>query len=171
MNDRHPNEESLPWYRHRWPWILMAGPVAVVIAGVFTAYLAIVSNDGLVEDDYYKKGLAINQTSARDQRAAQLGLRAELMGDAGQLPVRLFLRAAGTASLPGELRLRLVHPTRAGIDQDVLLKADGGGLYSGQLKAATSGRWHVVVEDNGREWRLTGVWTIGKDPVLRIPAG
>ena len=168
---RDRNEAQKPWYRHRWPWILMAGPGAVVVAGLFTAYLAIKSNDGLVEDDYYKKGLAINQLSARDERARQLGLHAELMGGAGQLPVRLFLRASGGASLPAELRLRLVNPTRAGTDQDVMLKSDGNGLYSGQLKAAASGRWNVVVEDLNREWRLTGEWMIGKDPVLRIPAG
>ena len=29
-----------PWYREPWPWILMAGPAAVVIAGLFTAWLA-----------------------------------------------------------------------------------------------------------------------------------
>ena len=43
---------SLPWYRHPWPWILMSGPFVVVVAGVITLYLAVVSDDGLVDDDY-----------------------------------------------------------------------------------------------------------------------
>ena len=41
---------SKPWYREPWPWILMAGPAIVVVAGIATAWLAVRSNDGLVED-------------------------------------------------------------------------------------------------------------------------
>jgi hypothetical protein len=37
---------STPWYRHRWPWLLMLGPAIVVIAGVATLALAIVTDDG-----------------------------------------------------------------------------------------------------------------------------
>ncbi len=31
---------SKPWYRHRWPWILMAGPAIVIVACIITIYLA-----------------------------------------------------------------------------------------------------------------------------------
>ena len=48
MNDKDTTER--PWYCHRWPWFLMAGPFVVVIAGIVTTYLAIRSNDGLVAD-------------------------------------------------------------------------------------------------------------------------
>jgi len=30
------NEPVQPWYRHRWPWLLMAGPLAVLVAGFIT---------------------------------------------------------------------------------------------------------------------------------------
>eukprot|EP01036_Dinobryon_divergens_P015550 gene15550-21074_t len=46
---------SAPWYRHRWPWLLMAGPVAVIIAGLVTAWVAFTGADALVVDDYYKQ--------------------------------------------------------------------------------------------------------------------
>ena len=26
--------DNQPWYKHRWPWILIAGPATVVVAGV-----------------------------------------------------------------------------------------------------------------------------------------
>jgi len=67
-----------PWYREPWPWLLMAGPVAVIFAGIATVWLAVVSSDGLVVDDYYKQGLAINQTLERGALAARLGYRGEL---------------------------------------------------------------------------------------------
>lgn len=39
-----------PWYRHRWPWILMAGPAAVVVASIVSAILAAATADPLVTD-------------------------------------------------------------------------------------------------------------------------
>lgn len=55
-------QSSSPWYREPWPWLLMAGPLIVIIAGLVTAWLAVTSSDGLVTDDYYKKGLAAGET-------------------------------------------------------------------------------------------------------------
>ena len=34
----------LPWYRHRWPWLLMLGPFVVVVAAAITLWLAVRSN-------------------------------------------------------------------------------------------------------------------------------
>jgi hypothetical protein len=51
--------DKKPWYKEPWPWILMAGPVIVIVAGVITAWLAVISNDGLVSDDYYKQGMGL----------------------------------------------------------------------------------------------------------------
>ena len=51
----------------------MAGPFAVIVAGLFTAWLAVTRADPLVVDNYYKEGLAINQVIARDQAAARAG--------------------------------------------------------------------------------------------------
>lgn len=147
----------------------MAGPFIVVVAGLLTAYLAVKSNDGLVDDDYYKQGLAINKVSERDQKARVQGLQAEVMlgTDGGQ--VRILLRGKPDFVLPDRLKLRIVHPTRGGSDQTVLLRADGGGAYSAKLNARLSGRWHIALEDEAGQWRLTGSWDLEKDPVLRLP--
>ena len=93
------------WYREPWPWLLMAGPAIVIVAGFYTLWLAVRSDDGLVADDYYKRGLAINQTLLRAQRAEQLTLRARVEPgvDGGQVRVTV----TGGAALPPALRLRL----------------------------------------------------------------
>lgn len=161
------SEITQPWYRHPWPWILMLGPFVVVVAGVITTYLAVKSNDGLVDDDYYKQGLAVNQLTARDQLAVRLGLQAEVMQNADDGKVRVLLR--GNTVLPEQVRLRAVHPTRAGIDQAVLMRADGAGSYSGKFATPLKGRWHIALEDGKSEWRLTGEWIIEKNASLRLP--
>ena len=163
-------ENSQPWYRHRWPWILMAGPFIVVVAGFITAYLAVTSNDGLVDDDYYKQGLSVNKVTARDQKASGLGLQADLMRSTEGQQIRILLRANSGVALPDALKLRLVHPTRGGGDQSILLRADGGGSYSGQLAAPLAGRWHIALEDSKSEWRLTGDWAIEKNAALHLPS-
>jgi hypothetical protein len=144
---------AVPWYRERWPWILMAGPAIVVVAGLFTAWLAIRSDDGLVVDDYYKQGLAINQTLGRSDAAGRLGMAAELRLTDGRIRVLL-----GGAAGPGALTLRLVHPTRSGTDQSLALAATAPGVYEGWLPPLQPGRWHVLLE--ARDWRLTGDWVL-----------
>ena len=49
-------DATKPWYRHPWPWILMAGPAIVVVAGVATAVIAVKTADGLVGEDGARQG-------------------------------------------------------------------------------------------------------------------
>ncbi len=149
-----------PWQREPWPWILMAGPATVVVAGLFTAWLAVRSDDGLVVDDYYRQGLAINKILSRSEAAARRGIRAELHLADGR--VRVLLSGAGD----GALTLQLAHPTRAGMDQSVSLTMVQPGVYEGRLKPTQPGRWHVVLERSG--WRLAGAWTLPAAQVLTL---
>lgn len=143
-----------PWYREPWPWLLALGPFIVVIAGIYTAYLAIVSNDGLVTDDYYKKGLAVNQTIASSEHARKLGLTVGVRMTEGGFVARLA--AADQAfAMPPLLVLTLSHPTRAGLDQSLVLRREGDA-YAGQLRLPKSGHWLVLVEDETKSWRLMG---------------
>jgi uncharacterized protein len=142
------------WYREPWPWLLMSGPCAVIIAGFFTLWLAVKSDDGLVADDYYKRGLAINQTLSRAARAEQLALTARVEFRAESRHVRAVVN--GTGTLPTTLRLRLVHPTQAAADEMIELQAMGAGTYEGTVAGGPAGRGVVVLEDAARTWRLAG---------------
>ena len=154
----HDPQQSGPWYREPWPWLLMSGPAVVVIAGFVTAYIAVANDDPLVVDNYYKEGLAINRVIERDRAAADRGYRAQVLFSEDHSRVRVHL--AGTdANLPEALVLRLVHPTRAAEDRTVTLRSAQAGWYEGamdQLGAAP--RWDVQLEGGQRDWRLTGQW-------------
>jgi hypothetical protein len=144
-----------PWYREPWPWILMAGPAAAVVAGAVTLALAIGSSDGLVAEDYYKQGLAVNQQLAREQKARALGVHGELVvatPAGGALRVELQGRIAAGE----DLVLILSHPTRAGLDQRVRLTGAGNGVYAGRIDALAAGRWHAIVESAAGQWRVRG---------------
>lgn len=157
---------ALPWYRHRWPWLLMLGPFVVVVAAAITLWLAIRSNDGLVVDDYYKQGLAINQVTSRDRRAAELDLRGEVSLDAGRQLLRVALSRGKLTEMPGALLLKLSHPTRGGLDQSFQLERDNSGGYSAGITGNLAGRWYVTLEDAAREWRLSATWDYAQQPAL-----
>jgi hypothetical protein len=157
-----------PWYRETWPWLLMAAPAAAVVMGIVMVVLAVRTDDGLVVDDYYKRGLAINQVLDREARAAALGLEASLAFSPERDRVRLVL--AGRAVPGAGATLRLVHPTRAGHDQVVALARGAGGILEGTLKPPSPGAWWLVLEDSGREWRLAGEWRTTEARVTLRPA-
>lgn len=161
-----------PWYREPWPWLLMAGPAAVIVAGAVTIWMAVASSDGLVAEDYYKRGLAINQTLQREAFAAQLGLRAEVRFSGDGRQVELMLQAREDAVLPEALQLRVVHPTRDGRDARVLLRRAAAGSYQGTGPARTAGRWLLVLEDQQAVWRLDGAVVLpDQDKATLAPAG
>jgi hypothetical protein len=162
-------QTPLPWYRQRWPWLLMAGPAIVVVAGFVTLWLAISSNDGLVADDYYKRGLGINRTLERSERAAALGLVAVVDLDAsGAVQVMLTSTVPGLEAAPAQVRLTLLHPTRAGADRRIDLSRGPDGAYRGQAGVLPPGRWRVGVETDN--WRLPTVEIEGELRAVRITA-
>lgn len=142
-----------PWYRETWPWLLMLGPGIAVIAGFITLWLAITSFDGLVADDYYKKGLGVNQDLSRRQRAVQLGITARLEHDA---PARK-VRATVTGEAPRMLNLRFTHPTRAGQDVRVEIMQIAQGQYEGTLLLPAQSKWNIELSSS--DWAIDGEWS------------
>ncbi|QEL64299.1 hypothetical protein OTERR_08230 [Oryzomicrobium terrae] len=161
MSELSLRTSGKPWFREPWPWLLMAGPLLVIVAGVITVWLAIKSDDGLVADDYYKRGLAVNQDIGRDRRAGELGLNAEVAFSEDRLRLHVRLAQRANEVLPPSINLTLVHPTRRGQDQLVPLTLESKGTYVGSLQEAiapASGKRHLTLEDPEASWRLVGEW-------------
>jgi hypothetical protein len=53
---------SQPWWKFGHVWLVVSGPLIVVIAAFFTLYLAIAIPDPVVAADYYRQGIEINKT-------------------------------------------------------------------------------------------------------------
>lgn len=156
-----------PWYREPWPWILMSGPAAVVVAGIATIWIAASGADGLVAEDYYRQGLGVNRVLALETAAAARGIGATVDPAGGELRVTL----RGGHGAPAALFVDFAHATRAGHDVRVRLAPLGADVYAGGLPEAVPGRWRVSIEDPQRSWRLAATWsgareafTIGAQP-------
>ena len=143
--------ESTPWYRQFWPWVLIALPGTVVIASLVTIGIALDQPDGLVVDDYYKEGLAINRLIARDEAAARYAMAAELTLQESFGTVRL---SGEPTQMPAALTLRVLHATMDGQDQIVQLVPTADGRFTAPIEPMGPGRWDIQIEAD--DWRLTG---------------
>ena len=65
-----PSEQvpCAPWWRFGHVWLLIAGPVSVVAAGVVTGWIAVRGQDPVIDSNYYQNGLRINQQLARPDK-------------------------------------------------------------------------------------------------------
>lgn len=157
-----------PWYAEPWVWLMITFPLLAVIGGIITIYLAVSTSDGLVVDDYYNRGKAINLDLARDRAAAGYGLQAQIDIDLQHNRVYLQLQAAADI-LPDVVQLSLLHPTRAGHDQVLLLQRAADGGYSGAVDELTRGNWYLQLEAG--DWRLSGSMQVPAEaPVVLLPA-
>lgn len=158
------------WYRVPFVWLLIALPATAVVVGFTMLGLAIYSDDGLVEDDYYRKGKEINRVLARDQAAARHGLGSTLAFDTARQELQVQLTARQGVKLPEQVELRFLHATRAGLDRNMLLPRNSDGAYRAPLLPLAPGHWNLQLA--AQDWRLTGsVYVPGAQKIVIRPAG
>lgn len=182
---------SIPWYRQRWPWLLMLGPAIVVVAGVYTGWLAFTRQDALVVDDYYKEGKTINRDLRRDREASRQGVAIELNYVAASGKLNGVVRTNATAevptqgrgrgeeklpvsvspqALPPALTLQLLHPTLPEKDLRLVLYPMADGRFSVAVPALDQARWRILIEDGKRNWRLHGNLTLPQQTQITLRA-
>jgi len=153
MSKANPYEDKA-WYQNPMVWMVIFFPAAAVVFGISTIFIAIESDDGLVVDDYYKKGLEINQVIDHDRKAKELGLSAMVEANAQNGQIHLKLAAKTDYQFPQELTFKLIHRTIAGYDQVTTLTKVGADEYQGFLKPPiVEGRWNIQVLSKNT-WRL-----------------
>lgn len=147
-----------PWYREPFVWLILGIPGTAVLMGIAMVVLAVRSDDGLVVDDYYRQGLAINRELRRDEIAEHQGLEAVVRLERSKHRVEVQLTARAGFSYPDDISLRFLHSTRAGFDTQTRLHRQGAGAYRGTLPELVPGRWHLLMEAD--DWRLLESLTV-----------
>ena len=141
-----------PWFREPWVWLLIALPASAVFGGIVTIWIAVKSDDGLVQDDYYKYGMEINKTLERDKAAVQYDLVANIKMSEAQKNIQISLEANDKFISPATIKLSFLHPTIKGQDQILVFHSTGKNIYAGLLPALISGNWYLQIEAD--DWRL-----------------
>jgi len=165
---RYPDSDHPePWYRQFWPWFLILLPSLSVIGSIVTIVIATNSPHAMVVDDYARIGLATHAKLERDNRAAELGMAADIRFTDRGSEIRVSL--VGDAPRPDHLVLLLSHPTLSASDRRMVLPGYGE-LYSGRLEQPLTGRWYMQLSPPDGDWRLAGELDAGSDFLRLTPA-
>ncbi len=156
-------EDTDPWYHQFWPWFIIALPTFAVIAGLYTLWLAIQTEDSLVVRSDDGMNVVTERNLAAEQAAVRLGLIAELNIQLETGAVVVTISSLPNVDFPTSLQLRMRHPTLASRDAVIDLvqaipNADGEPTWAGHFVRPQSGRFYVTLS-SGNDWRLSGEWS------------
>jgi len=145
----------------RSPWVIgWVGLVAVVLGVNLTmVFLAIATNPGLVNDDYYERGQHYEQTMM-SRRARDPGwvLRTDIPADIKaneRTTLRVFLvDKAGQPVIPDGVTFFAYRPSDKAKDFSTPMVAEGDGRYAAAVSFPLFGAWDtlVAVEQGGEEY-------------------
>lgn len=141
-----------PFYKNPTLWLIILLPLTTVIVGITFIIFSVTHYDGVVEDDYYKKGKQINQAIERDEVATQLGLSAAVQIDSEKKLLNLRLDSQQYIEVPKNLELKFIHRTVSNQDITLQVVHDSARDYFAVMSNLPEGLWRV--ELSTPQWRL-----------------
>ena len=60
---------AAPWWKFGHVWLVLAGPLVVIVAGFITLWLAMSRPDPVVAEDYDQRGIDINKTLEHPEKS------------------------------------------------------------------------------------------------------
>jgi uncharacterized protein len=62
--------DSQSWWKYGHLWLVISGPLIVVVAACVTGWIAMRGQDPVLSEDYYKQGIEINRTLEKNTTMA-----------------------------------------------------------------------------------------------------
>ncbi|WP_144393654.1 FixH family protein [Pleionea sediminis] len=169
MSEKSRNEQSVedikPWYKQFWPWFLIALPGSVVIAGISTVIIATKNADSLVKADYYKDGLAINESIDRQNKATELALEFNL----SHSNKSVTLTSNKSLNLPIVYAF-MQHPMDEKKDFTLAFTRTESGAYQTNDAQIESFNYRVRLYGPDKQWEILTRWNPVETPEVLIKA-
>ncbi len=167
-------ENKRKWYQEPWLWFLWFGPIVVVIAGIYTTYIAVNGHDPVLAKDYYKQGLTVNENIVRDAFA-----RAHKMSAVVRWVIQdkqLYVTLKGDISFPEKIWVSVAQSSPKKEVAEVVRRQDLIHVGNGQYQLSSpwvvqnpeQPMWHIKLETT--DWRLTGDWYQPQSHLLEMKA-
>ncbi|SMF40432.1 Nitrogen fixation protein FixH [Tistlia consotensis] len=134
----------------RWiPWIFVGGFGVVFAVNGIMVSTALDSWTGIVEHDYYLRGLKYNEALEDARAQAKLGWQVGVAQDNPQ-PGSLRLQVSladrdGHPIAADRVVAKLERPTQTALDRAVGFSADQRGRWSAEVAALPPGQWHLRI--------------------------
>ena len=155
-----------PFHKNPVLWLVVLLPLTTVVVGLIFLVFSIKNYDGVVIDDYYKKGKQINKTLERDELAVQFDLKANLNLDAQRHLIFATLDANQNFKYPEKVELKFIHRTLSEKDIDIDLQYLSGNNYQAVLPQIEVSRWQI--ELGTASWRLRGYLDLPEQSIISL---
>lgn len=156
LDNTDGEQEIKPWYKQGWPWFVISFPLLTVVAGIATYFIAANQPHSMVQDDYFKKGLAINQSIGKLQLAKDKMLVANIRADKESNLITIDLEGNNISAK--RLNLFFSHPTQTAKDHIVTLENLSSTQFIGELPKLSQAYWHIRLADIDDNWHLKARW-------------
>jgi len=117
----------------------------VISANMTMFYLAYKSSDGLVEENYYKRGLNYQSEIDQETNQEKLGWKIDFADKNGIYIISARDRN-GNFIRNASVKLTFFRPTQAGFDKTFFPKEISPGIYDQEIKLPLPGIWDVYIE-------------------------
>lgn len=143
-----------PWFKQPWLWFILAPLIATVLYSAIYITASIVTNDGVVLEEYTKQAKSFHEDNRLKEAARLLGLSGKLKFDTLTNDINLELLSAQNQPLPEKLLLTIGHPTKASLDIIIPLHQLRPGHYAGELNNTLKGNRKLIISPESKDWQL-----------------
>ena len=148
-----------PWFKQPLVWLVIAFPAASVLGGLSMLVLSLNIDLGLVSDDYYRRGKAINLDLRKDRRARELGYHGVISYHPAAPAVAVALTMdpglETDETPPAAVTVDIMHATRGGLDRSLIALKNAQGVYYAKMKSPLpDGPWRIRLA--AQDWNLHG---------------
>lgn len=145
-NDNGKKTDRAIFGANRWLAAIIASLAVVFIVNSAFLYVAVATDDGLVDEDYYRKGL-FHDRGLEGEKALgwEMGL-VFVPGEAPEAPSRISIeiKRSGDAVKDASVAVVLKRPASGGYDTALSLSPEGDA-YTGEVGLPLEGLWDIEV--------------------------
>lgn len=150
-------------------WVVIL--VTVLAVNFFMVSMAIVTNPGLVVDDYYAQGKRMDVILAEQKRMEKIGWKLNvdmpILSEGKAVPIKLSVKDKdGNAIAVDTAVLYYYRPSDRDLDGKLeMIKTAGTGQYEQQFALPVKGKWDLIMEVTKGDIRFN----IGRSIMVQDP--
>lgn len=150
-------------------WVVIL--VIVLSVNFFMVSMAIVTNPGLVVDDYYEQGKHMDEILAEQKRMEQIGWQLDvdlpILSEAKTDTIKLSIKDKEGKPFDVETAILYYYrPSDRKLDGQISMnKVDGVGLYQQIISLPVKGKWDLIMEVTKGDIRFN----IGRSIMVQDP--
>ena len=146
--------DKRPFWREPMVWLVAGLPLASIVASIILITVAVRTGGADTVTDDVKRVAQIQTTDlGPDQRAKEWDLSAVFRVDEKGVEV---IRVTGRFNPKSPLQLKLLHPSQAEQDQQLVLPPGGLGWRLDGIQLDPSHDWKVELASTEDHWRIKG---------------